>query len=234
LVGVLVGVTNKIDNVNVTTLPNLNGVTPSRFVLNSRYIFLLGLLVFIECLFLFNVQSFIENIYIRIVMVFSGVSLSLFGGGFVAVPMMQSLFVNDLKWLTSEEFVDAIAFSQLTPGPILVSATFIGYKMGGVAGAILATVSMFTPSAVLIILVSKIHHLHQDNIYVRHALEGIKVVIIGMIAASAFKIIANDVYNMKAMSLCLVMFIAIHFFKVSPFLIILFSALLGFLVEKVI
>jgi chromate transporter len=147
---------------------------------------------------------------------------------------MQTLFVNDLQWLTAQEFVDAIAFSQVTPGPILVSATFIGYKLAGVGGAIVATVTMFTPSAMLIILVSKLHKLNQDNLLLRQALDGVKVVIIGMIAASAFKIITHAGYNIKAFALFVIVFAAVQFFKVSPFVAILFSALAGFLVEKVI
>jgi chromate transporter len=209
-------------------------ITKFNFTLKYSYVILIAVLIAIECMFFLNVQNLFENIYIKIAMVFSGISLSLFGGGYVAVPIMQSLFVNDLVWLSSQEFVDAIAFSQITPGPILVSATFIGYKLGGIAGATLATVSMFAPSATLIILFSKIHKLNKDNVIMHYALEGVKVVVIGMIAASTFKILAQTDYNIKAIAIFIIMFITIQVFKVSPFLIILLAALFGFIIEVII
>jgi chromate transporter len=202
--------------------------------LKYSYLVLVAILILIECLFFLNVQALFENIYVKIVMVFSGISLSLFGGGYVAVPVMQSMFVNDLAWLSPQEFVDAIAFSQITPGPILVSATFIGYKLGGITGAVLATISMFAPSAALIILVSKIHKLNKDNVIMRYALDGVKVIIIGMIAASTFRILAQTNYNIKAIAVFIIMLITIQVFKVSPFLTILLAALFGFIIEVII
>jgi chromate transporter len=212
----------------------LNQTTKFNFNLKSSYVIIIAVLIAIECMFFLNIQNLFENIYVKMAMVFSGISLSLFGGGYVAVPIMQSLFVNDLAWLSSQEFVDAIAFSQITPGPILVSATFIGYKLGGIGGATLATVSMFAPSATLIILVSKIHNLNKDNVIIRYALDGVKVVIIGMIAASTSKILAQTDYNIKAITVFLIMLITIQVFKVSPFLTILLAALFGFIIEVII
>jgi chromate transporter len=204
------------------------------FRLKHSYVTLIVVLILIECMFFLNLQDLFENAYVKIAMIFSGISLSLFGGGYVAVPIMQSLFVNELAWLSPQEFVDAIAFSQITPGPILVTATFIGYKLGGVAGAILATVSMFAPSAALIILISKIHKLNKDHAIMRAALDGVKVVIIGMIAAATFKILAQTNYNIKAISVFIIMVFTIQLFKLSPFLTILLAALFGFIIEVII
>jgi chromate transporter len=105
--------------------------------------------------FVSGAYKYTDQLLLKIASVFSGVSLSLFGGGYVMIPIMQSLFVTELKWLTNQEFIDSIAFSQLTPGPILVSAFFTGYKLAGIAGALLATVAIFLPSALLMIMVHK-------------------------------------------------------------------------------
>jgi chromate transporter len=235
VVGIFLGVTGWMDPVVGKSDTKIDEVlVPFQIKIKYTHVILVTALIIIECLFFFNIQSFIGNIYGKIAIVFAGVSLSLFGGGFVAVPIMQSLFVSDLAWLSPQEFVDAIAFSQITPGPILVSATFIGYKMGGILGAILATVSMFAPSAAVIILFSKLHALNKNNLLVSQALDGIKVVIIGMIAASAFKIIIHPVYNVKAITLFLIIFFVIRFFRVSPFVSILSAALIGLIIEKVI
>ncbi|MEG7741718.1 chromate transporter, partial [Listeria monocytogenes] len=91
--------------------------------------------------------------------------------------IMQSLFVKDLNWLNTKEFIDAIAFSQVTPGPILVSSTFIGYKLAGFSGALLATCCMFIPSAALMIMVSKIFNRTKDHPFIKSMISGIKVVV---------------------------------------------------------
>ena len=74
---------------------------------------------------------------------FGGVSVTLFGGGCVFIPMLQELIVENLHWLTTKEFVDGIALGQVTPGPIMISAVFIGYKLSGVLDALVSTIAMF-------------------------------------------------------------------------------------------
>lgn len=188
----------------------------------------------IECLFFFNVQAQCHLVYLKLALVFSGLGPVMFGGGLVAIPMMQSLFVHDLAWISSAEFVDAIAFSQMTPGPILVSATFIGYKLGGLPGGILATVGMFLPTALLTMVMAEGHALLKHNPIVRRGLNGVKVVIIGLTAAAACKMMMYAGYNLKMMALCVIAFVVMQAFKVSPVVTVLVAGLLGFLVEKVI
>lgn len=69
-----------------------------------------------------------------------------FGTGLAIVPLLENDFVRDLHWLTHQEFMDALAIGQLTPGPVTVTVTFIGYKLGGLPVAILATIAIFLPS----------------------------------------------------------------------------------------
>src|SRR5262249_54288297 len=98
----------------------------------------------------------------QLALTFSGLSLLLFGGGYVFIPMMQDVVVTHYGWLTTQQFLDGVAFSQVTPGPILVIATFIAQKvmmdqyglLGGLLGAVVGTVSIFTPPAVLMITAS--------------------------------------------------------------------------------
>ncbi|KAA8484956.1 chromate transporter [Arcticibacter tournemirensis] len=195
---------------------------------------MLTILAICELSFIANIPRLIENTYLKIGLVFSGISLSLFGGGYVMIPIMQSLFVNEMKWLSTQEFIDAIAFSQVTPGPILVSATFIGYKLAGITGAILATMSIFIPSAVLMIFVSQILDKNKDNKRLRHVLAGIKAIVIGLIIASGLKLLQQLDRNVVVASVAILSFLLNYKYKVSPVYLILASIAAGVILKIVL
>lgn len=188
---------------------------------------MLAILALIEVSFVANVARYFENIYLKISLIFSGISLSLFGGGYVMIPIMQALFVDDLKWLLRQEFVDAIAFSQITPGPILVSATFIGYKLAGISGALLATAAIFIPSAILMIIVSGIFEKNKHRQFLQNLLSGIKAVVVGMILVAALKIAQGFSEDYLLVGVTVVVFVLSYRLKVSPVYLILLSILSG-------
>jgi chromate transporter len=82
------------------------------------------------------------------------VNLLAFGGGYTAVALMYHQVVADHGWLTPTEFLDGLALGQVTPGPVIVTATFIGYRLGGVPAALFATLCVFLPSAVLLVVLA--------------------------------------------------------------------------------
>ena len=124
----------------------------------------------------------------KITLIFSGLSLSLFGGGYVVIPMLENVFVHHLEWLTLKEFADGIALGQVTPGPIFISATFIGYKAGGLAGALNATVSIFLPPALLMILLSHFLDTLKHSRAVHAVFKGLRPAVIGMIFSAVVTI----------------------------------------------
>lgn len=130
----------------------------------------------------------------KVLMTFSSMSLSLFGGGYVIIPIIQETIVSELNWLSLDEFNTAIALSQVTPGPILISATFIGYKVAGIPGAFLATAGIFLPSGMLIITCS--HYLHQvsNSSIIKAIFKGLRPAIIGLVFSAAVTI-GSDVLN---------------------------------------
>jgi chromate transporter len=117
--------------------------------------------------------------------VFAGLSVMLFGGGYVFIPMIQEIVVTNHKWVTTQEFVDGIALGQITPGPILVSAAFIGLKVAGLAGATVATIAIFAPPAVLMVVASNAFERLQRSSAIQAALRGVRPAVIGMIFAAA-------------------------------------------------
>lgn len=191
----------------------------------SRIVFVLLLLN--QVLFFSNATKHIGTGYIKIGLVFTGISLSLFGGGYVMIPIMEALFVKELNWLSTKEFIDAIAFSQATPGPILISATFIGYKVAGLVGALIATAAIFAPSVFMVILVANIMSKYQHNPVIQNMLGGIKTVVVGLIIVAAYKIISQEKYDLWLVGTMLVSFILNFKYKISPVYLIVGAVLLA-------
>lgn len=98
-----------------------------------------------------------------------------FGGGFTLIPLIQQEVVGRLGWLTTREFIDGIALGQVTPGPILITATFVGYRIAGLAGAAASTLAVFFPS--FLVLVAAIPHFDRIK-----RLQVVQVMIRGVLA----------------------------------------------------
>ena len=119
---------------------------------------------------------------------FSGMSLTLFGGGYVIVPAMQSVVVDGFHWVTTKEFADAIAMGQITPGPVIITATFIGYRVTGFLGALAATIAIFYPPGILMIILSGFLNKIKDSNVIAAVFKGMRPAIIGMIFSAAFTV----------------------------------------------
>lgn len=135
-----------------------------------------------------------NNINLSLASVFSGVSLSLFGGGYIMIPMLNDIIVIQKSWLTNTEFMNAVALGQITPGPILISATFIGYKLNGIWGAIISTIGIFLPSGLLMILVSESLKKVIQKPGWRAIFEGLKPVIVALMLSSIL-VLGKNVEN---------------------------------------
>ncbi|MFM1879282.1 MAG: hypothetical protein RLZZ241_2148 [Bacteroidota bacterium] len=162
--------------------------------------------------------------------VFSGMSLTLFGGGYVIIPIMRQALVSDLNWVTLSEFNAAIGISQVTPGPILSSVTFIGFKLAGISGAITATLSIFLPSAVLMLMVANLHERIKHLQEIAAVMTGIRAVVIGLILSGAYSIgIKSFGVNYYAWSIFLIALGLSVFTKIHPALLIGITLLISFL-----
>lgn len=126
-----------------------------------------------------------HNSLLFLTLTFASMSLILFGGGYVFIPIIGSVVVLQLGWVTQQEFTDGIAMGQITPGPILISAAFIGFKLHGFWGALLATVAIFTPPAILMVTASHALGYIQKSKFMRAAMRGIHCGVIGMIGVAA-------------------------------------------------
>jgi chromate transporter len=164
-----------------------------------------------------------------IFLTFSGMSLTLFGGGYVIVPAMQSVIVDGFHWLTTKEFSDAIAMGQITPGPVIITASFIGYKVGGVLGAIAATLAIFFPPGFLMLILSGFLKKIKDSNVITAIFKGMRPAIIGMIFSAAYTVGKGAEMIWPSAILFLVVFVLLVRFRVNILYVIPVSGIAGIL-----
>jgi len=165
----------------------------------------------------------------KLFVTFASMSVLLFGGGFVFIPLMQESIVEGQQWVTHKEFIDAIAMGQITPGPILISATFIGYKVAGISGATLATVGIFAPPAVLMLICTHYLQALKSSIHVKAILKGVRCGVIGMIAAAAYVVAMSAEINLVTVLIFIFAMFALLKLKLEVFWIIPVAGVVGLL-----
>jgi chromate transporter len=113
--------------------------------------------------------------------IFIKISVVAFGGGYVMIPILQWDMVDHLKWLTLQQFLDGILLGFVTPGPILITATFVGYWLKGVIGALVATVAIFLPPILIVIFLTPFYQRIKEGQWMRPIIQGILSALIGML-----------------------------------------------------
>ena len=183
----------------------------------------------IACILLLLIFFFLlSHPFDTLLMEFSKVSLTLFGGGYVIIKAINDLVVNQWLWVTPEEFNQSIVLGQLTPGPILVSATYIGFKAGGLLGAFVATIGIFLPSALLMLLAGDLFRMLPDNKVLNSFFSGIRPIVLAYILFSAFVILKPIGFDMQSFGLTIIAFILICYLKVNFLWLMLSSSILSF------
>jgi chromate transporter len=166
--------------------------------------------------FFYAGQNALLNLHRQIFLTFSTMSLTQFGGGYVIIPTMQKIIVDGMKWVSNKEFVDAIAMGQITPGPIFVSATFVGYKLSGFPGALNATLSIFLPAAFLTMVCTRFFNQISKSAQLAAVFKGLRPAIIGMIVSSAYTIMANNGFTVFTLITFVAALLLVMRFKVDP------------------
>jgi chromate transporter len=160
---------------------------------------------------------------------FAMMSITLFGSGYVFIPIIQDIVVNGQGWLTNKEFIDGIAISQITPGPILIAVAFIGYKVAGLLGAVSATLGMFLPPAILMVIGTSFLDSLKKSANFQAAFQGIRPAVVGMITAAAFVVARTVPYHWASAVILAVALIAIIRFRVEIALVIPVAGIAGLL-----
>ena len=138
-------------------------------------------------------------IYLELFWSFLQIGLFSFGGGYAAMPLIQGQVVAEHGWLSMTEFTDLITISQMTPGPIAInSATFVGIKIAGIPGALVATIGCILPSCIIVTLVAKLYLKYRNMAVLQGILNSLRPAVVAMIASAGISILITAFWGNEA------------------------------------
>ncbi len=153
-----------------------------------------------------------------------------FGGGFVMIPLIEAEVVDAHHWLTHQEFVDATALGQVTPGPVLITATFIGYRVAGTLGALVATISIFLPSFLMTVVAgSSLARFHTNKI-VQSFLKGVTPAVVGLLVAAGISIGRAGIHSWVGLLIALIAGVVLVRYRPNAIWVILGAGVVRFVV----
>ena len=168
------------------------------------------------------------EILIRLYLAFLKIGTFSFGGGYAMLPFMQKEIVENNAWISMSEFSDIIGISQMTPGPVAInSATFVGYKVGGIIGSAIATIGVVTTSFILVSIISKILNKFKESIVIRSMLAGMRPILIALIIYAFIDLAKESYLDFKSIIITIIIGIILLSKKVHPILVIVIAAILG-------
>lgn len=169
---------------------------------------------------------FLRRDLLQLVLVMIKVDLFAFGGGFASVPLMLEEVVNTRGWMTSNVFMDGIALGQITPGPIVITSTFVGYLLYGLPGAIAATVAIFTPSFLLVVTGAGFFDKLSGSAAFRKAVKGVFASFVGLLLYATVKFAFAVPWNaVRVLIVCAALIALLR--KIDILYIVLAVAFLG-------
>ncbi len=165
----------------------------------------------------------------QILILFSSLSILSIGGGNTVLPEMHRKAVDNYHWVTGKQFADVFAISQAAPGPSILIVTILGYKAAGVAGAILATIAMILPAAVLVYLVSRVWERAKDMPLRKAVEKGLAPLTVGLILASGWVMSKAADHGWQAYILTAICTAIFTTTKINPVFIVAAAGFVGWL-----
>jgi len=159
----------------------------------------------------------------------------LFGSGYVLIAYLEGEFVERLAWLTQDQLLDAVAIGQFTPGPVLSTATFIGYQIQGIEGALLATLGIFLPSFVFVAILNPLIPKLRKSPWASKFLDAVNISAVGIMAAVVIQLAFASVTGVKTALIAALSVLAVTAFKkINAAWIVVGGSLLGYALNLII
>jgi chromate transporter len=167
-------------------------------------------------------------IYLQLFLTFFKIGAFSFGGGYAMIPLIQKEIIDSHHWLPIEQFLDIIAVSQMTPGPIAINAaTFVGYKVAGIGGSLAATLGVTAPSFLIILIIAFLIMKFRHVSWLDAFFIGVRPAVIALIIQAAYSVAKNSFSGVRDIIIAVAVFCGLYLLKINPLLIIAMAALLG-------
>ena len=168
---------------------------------------------------------------LTIAWIYLRIGLMFVGGGYVLIPLLNHIMVEQYRWLTLRQFLDGLALSQLTPGPLAMLATFTGFRAGGFPGALVATIFIFIPCVVLMLAVGRNYDRLKKIDIIGSTLNGLLPAVVGLVAAAAWNLGVSSLSGVKELLIMAIGFAIFTWTKITPMFVILGAGVVGLLLN---
>jgi chromate transporter len=172
-------------------------------------------------------------IYFKLFFVFFKIGIFSFGGGYAMLPLIEMEIITNNAWISKHTFIDIIATSQITPGPVAINcATFIGYRIGGPFGSLISTLGVILFPSLLILLIARFMLSCNESRQMQAVLNGLKPALVGMILASAFSVGKTAIFDAGTLFIAAFTMFILFKAKIDPVKILFTAGVLGFILYR--
>lgn len=170
---------------------------------------------------------------LKIFFTFFKIGAFTFGGGYAMIPIIQDEVVRKKQWLGDDEFLNAIALAQGSPGAVAVNTSvYVGYRIRGFWGAVVATIGTVLPSFLIILVIARFYQQFRDNAIIDKIFKGIRPAIVALIASAAYKLMKSLEFGYKQVAISLAVVFLIIFLEVNPIYLILAGGIGSIIINK--
>lgn len=202
-------------------------IIPSAAGFNIRYI-----IITLAVMAVLGLLSAWRPILFQLESVFFRIGLLVFGNGFTMIPLIQQEVVNVFHWLDLNQFSVGIALGQVTPGPVVITATFVGYKVAGIWGAIAATLGVFSPCFILVLFIMPVYARIKENPWVKSIFKGVLASFVGLMLVVLWGMARHSLTDPVTIILALAALAALRFTKLDVLWVVLGGTGIFLLVQK--
>ncbi len=178
-----------------------------------------------------TVIVFADNKLLDLAFVFLKASTLTYGSGFVIVGVLQQDVVEKYHWLSQHDFIAGISFGNITPGPVVITSTFIGYMTSGILGSIVSTICIFLPTFIFVLILAQIVTKHKENFYLKAFIKGANAAALGAIISTAYNLSVGALTDKLAVVIFIVTLVIMFRYKINTLIIIGAAALCGILIK---
>lgn len=173
------------------------------------------------------------DLLVEIFLVFFKIGLFSFGGGYAMMPLFEKEIINGLHWISYSDFIDIVAIAQTTPGPFAVnSATFIGNKLAGFWGSVVATLGVTLPSFIIMSIIFLTINKFRDSNAIKVSIRGIRPVVLALVLAAVVTIGKGAIIDYKSIIIAIVAFVLVRVKKLNPILLMAVGFLVGIVLYR--